>query len=145
MHCRKTIPSLTMMTRFNFSLPKEPYYNSFTSVWWCVMQSQRSHQQLPAANIPFLLRRLPCEEVELMLQRHRRRPWCMWSGCQRPHFLLSGLKWIGQTQILAQPVVDIPLWAFVGRITRQPGSQCLKCLLGRLDRCQPGPKRLIEQ
>ena len=102
MHCRKRIPSLTMMTRFNFSLPKEPYYNTFTSVWWCVMQSQRSHQQLPAANIPFLLRRLPCEEVELMLQRHRRRPWCMWSGCQRPHFLLSGLKWTGQTQILAQ-------------------------------------------
>ena len=109
MHFRKTNPSLTMMTRFNFSLPKEPYYNTFTSVWWCVMQSlQRSHQQLPAANIPFLPRRLPCEKVELMLQRHRRHPWCMWSGCQRPHFLLSGLKWSGQTQILAQPAP--PRW-----------------------------------
>ena len=91
------------------------------------------------------LRRLPCEELEPMLQRHRRHPWCMWSGCQRPHFLLSGLMWAGQTQILAQHglhapplwfqrsypslTVDIPSWGFVGRITGYAASQCLKCFL----------------
>ena len=43
-----------------------------------------------------------------MLQQHRRHPWCMWSGCQRPRFLLSGLKWAGQTQILAQHGLHAP-------------------------------------
>ena len=113
---------------------------------WCVMQfPQRTHQQLHPANVPFPLRRLPCEKLARMLQRHRRHPWCMWSGCQRPHFLLSGLMWAGQTQILAQHglhapplwfqrsypslTVDIPSWGFVRRITGYAASQCLKCFL----------------
>ena len=62
---------------------------------------QQRQQQCPP-------RRLPCEEVELMLQQHRRHPWCMWSGCQRLRFRLSGLKWAGQTQILAQHGLHAP-------------------------------------
>ena len=145
---------VSMHLQLNFSLAEETYSrqsgvlcNPRRGVINGFLQLQvSSTQNLPKNNVPFLPRRLPCEKVELMLQRHRRHPWCMWSGCQRPHFLLSGLKWIGQTQILAQPVVDIPLWACVGRITEYPASQCLKCLLGPLLRCQPGLKLgLIEQ
>ena len=75
--------------------------------------SYKCHQlKIWQKKVPFLPKRLPCEKVELMLQRHRRHPWCMWSGCQRSHFLLSGLKWTGQTQILAQQGLHAsPRWS----------------------------------
>ena len=49
-----------------------------------------------------------------MLSQHRRHPWCMSLGCQRLRFLLSGLKWAGQTQILAQHGLQAPFCSFQG-------------------------------
>ena len=60
-------------------------------------------------------------------------------GLPAPAFPAFGPQVEWKPQILAQhahpvgskilPVVDIPFWAFVGRITGYPASQCLKCLL----------------
>ena len=48
-------------------------------VW--LERSPRNHEDVLRLGALILPRHLPCEKVELMLSRHRRRPWCMGSGC----------------------------------------------------------------